>query len=174
MIKGTRLYLKQKVAIRIAKFYPKPFSRWTAWIKMKNIFSNLNKNIKDTSIKLINYKLILEALPVNKKFKNKYGKICYLCKKNLEESCEHIFYECNTTKKIIQQLEDKKIFKQKINYEKLKYKLDTNKYEYFVLSLFVYSIWNLRNSFKNSNNNFNFLNAFMNIFNKWSISQTNI
>ena len=40
----------------------------------KNIFTALHKIILHPNIKLVNYKVMLIGLPLNKKFKNRYEK----------------------------------------------------------------------------------------------------
>jgi RNase P subunit RPR2 len=55
-----------------------------------NIFLDINR-LNCSNIRLINYKLLRHGLPTNKKFKNRYDNICFMCKKFFIESPEHIF-----------------------------------------------------------------------------------
>ena len=79
------------------------------------IFEKLNKNIKNSQIKTINYKIILNGLGLNKIFKNRYGRICYLCKKEIDEDMEHIYINSDSVKPCLRYIENKMENKQKLN-----------------------------------------------------------
>ena len=63
------------------------------------IFSKIHKFINSSKIRLTNYKLIHHGLMTNSKFKNRYDKNCFMCKKTLNENEEHIFVKCKEAEK---------------------------------------------------------------------------
>ena len=63
----------------------------------EKIFLDIHK-LNSSSVRLVNYKLILNGLPTNYKFNNRYDKECFMCKKKLSEYIQHIFLECKYTK----------------------------------------------------------------------------
>ena len=83
------------------KFYTETYNKHINKINVRGetIFKALHHNNNVTNVKIINYKLIYYSLPLNKKFKNRYGKICYLCKKICNEDNSHLFIECEIAKK---------------------------------------------------------------------------
>ena len=68
-----------------------------------NIFLDINR-LNCSNIRLINYKLIRHGLPTNKKFKNRYDNVCFMCKKKLNESPEHIFVTCEISKEFYEHI----------------------------------------------------------------------
>ena len=59
----------------------------------------LHKVDLPSNVKIINFKLMLNGLPTNKKFNNQYDKKCYLCNKAVDEDLEHLFVSCEVSKK---------------------------------------------------------------------------
>ena len=78
----------------------------------QQIFLSLNK-LSSSNIRLVNYKLIYNALPTNYKFRNKYDKKCFMCKKNLNEDCEHIFITCDRSKEFFEYVRHEYLHKKK-------------------------------------------------------------
>jgi hypothetical protein len=151
------------------------FSSLVSSMDQKNVFARLHKLISNSNIFLVNYKFLLNGLPVNKKFNCRYDKICFLCKKNVAEDLAHLFVECEITKKCFQFVSPCITHKNKIlSQDLLQLKLQVSDDDFLQLSKFVFAIWRTRNAMKHGNSNFDPHIIFKNIFNCWSISKTSI
>ena len=81
--------------------------------EQENIYSDIHKFNKISSVRIVNYKLLFNGLPTNKKFKNRYSQKCYMCDRVCDENTDHIFINCKQTKSfynhiLIKYLSDKK------------------------------------------------------------------
>ena len=137
------------------------------------IYSNIHSINKSSRLRLVNFKLMHNSLATDKRFKNKYikKKKCYLCNKELDESIEHLFYNCHMTKTFFKYIKDKYL-KDKtlvLSLELLKFKYKIESEDYKVLSTFVYSIWRIRNMCKYEQN-FDSQMVFKILFEKWMIN----
>jgi hypothetical protein len=143
-------------------------------VEQKNVFSRLHKLITSSNIILVNYKLVLNGLPVNHKFNSRYDKICFLCKKKTIEDLGHLFVDCVVTKKCFESISSRFKINSSLDQDLVQLKLKVPDEDYIQLSNFVYSIWRTRNTMKHGNSNFDPISIFKNIFNGWSISKTSI
>ena len=136
----------------------------------------LIQNLKaQDKVKIVNYKLLLNGLPLNKKFKNRYDKKCYLCKRTVDEDTEHLFVSCKIAKKFYDYTRERMIDNSlDLCIELVIYKPNLKPSDYAYMSNYVFSIWQTRNILKHSKDDVDGFNIFKNIFNKWSISITNI
>ena len=138
------------------------------------IFSKIHKFINSSKIRLTNYKLIHHGLMTNSKFKNRYDKNCFMCKKTLNENEEHIFVKCKEAEKCFEHIKYKLIDKKlKNSLVLLKFKRGLAEQDYKILSCYVYCVWRVRNECKHGNG-VNPFETFKILFNKWYISLTNI
>jgi hypothetical protein len=138
------------------------------------IFSKIHKFINSSKIRLTNYKLIHHGLMTNSKFKNRYDKNCFMCKKTLNENVEHIFVKCKEAEKCFEHIKYKLIDKKlKNSLVLLKFKRGLAEQDYKILSCYVYCVWRVRNECKHGNG-VNPFETFKILFNKWYISLTNI
>ena len=135
----------------------------------------MHKIEKCSNLRSLNYKIIFDGLPCNKKFKNRYGKICYLCRKETDETLEHIFIECpkvrDSMRKMRTKLDKPDMI---ISLDTLKYKLNISENDHRILSYYMSSVWRVRNLLKHTNENLDGTSIFKKIFSKWLISQTAI
>jgi hypothetical protein len=173
-LKNQRLLTSRFIyTLFLAKIKNVPkFSPNISTIEHKNVFTRMHRLINNSSVILVNYKLILNGLPVNKKFNCRYDKICFLCKKKTSEDLGHLFVDCEVTKKCFASILPS--FKSKTNslsQELIQLKLNVSDDDYRQLSKFVYSIWRTRNTMKHGTSNFDPFTIFKNIFNTWSISK---
>jgi len=49
----------------------------------KNIFLDINR-LNSSNIRLMNYRFLRHGLQTNEKFRNRYDKVCFMCKKKIE------------------------------------------------------------------------------------------
>ena len=138
------------------------------------IFGKLHKIVKDSEIKSINYKIVMDGLGINKKFRNRYGKVCYICKKEVDEDLEHIFINCKRVEPCIAFVSKQLNLKKIPNIDCIRYKYDFMEKEYLSFSYYTTCIWKIRNIMKQSGEKVNILALFKKLFNKWYISQTEI
>ena len=140
-----------------------------------NIFLDINR-LNCSNIRLINYKLLRHGLPTNKKFKNRYDNICFMCKKILNESPEHIFVTCEISKEFYEFIRQDYLYKKSLrnSLDLLEFKRGVSENDYRALSCFVYCVWRMRNMSKHSEIDDNHPDNFKAIFNKWFITLTNI
>jgi hypothetical protein len=122
---------------------------------MKKVFLKL-KLIKDSDVRSVNYKLLLDALPLNNKFnKNKINK-CLFCKEK-NESRDHVFTECEYVSTLFDKIRRKLIKGDlKVDEAIIIYGMNINDIDYLNISLFKYIIFKIRNKLlKNENLNVN-------------------
>ena len=136
----------------------------------------LHKVDLPSNVKIINYKLMLNGLPTNKKFNNKYDKKCYLCNKAVDEDLEHLFVSCEVSKKCYSFVKDNYMVNKSLNLsiDIVSYKSRVDLVDFSYLANFVYGIWITRYTVRNTADHSGALSIFKKIFNKWSISITNI
>jgi hypothetical protein len=79
-----------------------------------NIFLDINR-LNCSNIRLINYKLLRHGLPTNEKFKNRYDNACFMCKKILNESPEHILVTCEISKEFYEYVKHEYLQKKNFN-----------------------------------------------------------
>ena len=103
--------------------------------------------LNSSNLRLVNYKLIYNALPTNFRFRNKYEKKCYMCKKNLNESCEHIFINCECPREFYEHVKHEYLHKKNLNnfIKSLERKRGIAENDCGALSCYVYSVWRIRN-----------------------------
>ena len=176
-------YINGSLLMNTKEIYKLFLKKYTEVLKLggeasnreEEIFENLNNNIKDSKLKIINYKIILNGLGLNKKFRNRYGKICYLCKKEVDEDLEHLFLSCDSIKPCLNFVENILEKKQRINsIDCVRYKRNYSKQDYLVISFYTECIWRIRNIMKHNSEKINLIAVFIKFFNKWLISQTEI
>ena len=141
----------------------------------KEIFYNLHRYNIFSNILLVNYKILLNALPLNKKFNNRYDKKCYLCNSVVDEDIPHLFVTCKTSNKCFDFI--KSFFDSNniaLHLDLVQYKFNLTENNYRILSIYVFSVWQTRNILKHSKEIVDAFNIFKNIFNKWFLSKTSI
>ena len=144
-------------------------------ITEENIFLDIHK-LNSSNVRLVNYKLIFNSLPTNYKFKNRYDKICFMCKKKLNEDIKHIFVNCKYAKEAFGYVKSDFMTDKTLNnsLELLEFKRDVDDFDYRILSCYVYSMWRVRNSLKHNEKNASPFELFKIFFGKWIISISNI
>ena len=144
-------------------------------ITEENIFLDIHK-LNSSNVRLVNYKLIFNSLPTNYKFKNRYDKICFMCKKKLNEDIKHIFVNCKYAKESFGYVKRDFMTDKTLNnsLELLEFKRDVDDFDYRILSCYVYSMWRVRNSLKHNEKNASPFELFKIFFGKWIISISNI
>jgi hypothetical protein len=140
-----------------------------------NIFLDINR-LNSSNIRLVNYKLLLNGLPTNEKFGNRYDKVCYMCKKILNESPKHIFIMCEISKKNYEYMRQNYLHKKNLenSLDLLKFKRRVTENDYKALSCFIYSVWRIRNMCKHNEISENHFSNFKTVFNKWFITLSDI
>ena len=143
--------------------------------EQQNLYSKMHKLNKSSNIRIINYKLMFNGLPTNKKFKNRYSNKCFMCEKNEDEDIDHIFVNCNQTKLFYNFIKEKYL-KNKIienSIEILQYKNKLGDEDFKILSTFVYTVWRIRNM-SIYESGFDCQIVFKILFGKWLLSKTMI
>ena len=137
------------------------------------IYANMHKSLNSSSVRLTNYKLLHHGLATNSKFKNRYDKKCFMCKKTLNENSEHIFVKCELAQKFYEFIRLKFMIKKDLlnSLVLLKFKRKITERDYKVLSCYVYCVWRMRNECKHQDVD-NPFETFKVLFNKWYISLT--
>ena len=117
--------------------------------------------------------LLHHGLATNSKFKNRYDKKCFMCKKTLNENSEHIFVKCELAQKFYEFIRLKFMIKKDLlnSLVLLKFKRKITERDYKVLSCYVYCVWRMRNECKHQDVD-NPFETFKVLFNKWYISLT--
>ena len=144
-------------------------------IEQENLYLKIHKINKSSKIRIINYKLLFNGLPTNKKFKNRYSQKCFMCSKIIDEDIEHTFVNCNQTKLFynyirVEYLRNKKL---ENSIELLQYKDKVDDEDFKILSIFVYTVWRIRNM-SIYENAFDCQIVFKILFGKWLLSKAMI
>jgi len=113
-------------------------------------YTNIHDFLKDTRLKELNYKVLMDGLLLSNKFKDNNIK-CHLCKKE-KEDLEHLFIQCEKTKEYFQYIKNKNNIDLILNRTNIIFQKLQSKDIYFQISIFKYSIWKLRNYAKNNCN----------------------
>ena len=70
--------------------------------------------LNSSKVRITNYKLIHHGLAINTKFKNRYDRKCFMCKKTLKENSEHIFVKCALAEKFYEYIKMNFMIKKKL------------------------------------------------------------
>ena len=142
-------------------------------IEQKNLYSKIHKLNKSSCIRIINYKLMFNGLPTNKKFKNRYGKMCFMCKKIVVEDIEHIFVNCNQTKLFYEFIRVKFLKNKNLknSIDILQYKNKVSDEDFKILSTFIYTVWRIRNM-SIYESGFDCQVVFKILYGKWFLSKS--
>ena len=142
-------------------------------IEQKNLYSKIHKLNKSSCIRIINYKLMFNGLPTNKKFKNRYGKMCFMCKKIVVEDIEHIFVNCNQTKLFYEFIRVKFLKNKNLknSIDILQYKNKVSDEDFKILSTFIYTVWRIRNM-SIYESGFDCQVVFKILYGKWLLSKS--
>jgi exonuclease III len=132
------------------------------------IYANVHKSLNSSKVRLTNYKLIHHGLATNTKFKNRYDRKCFMCKKALNENSEHIFVKCALAEKFYEYIKMNFMIKKSLQNSLvlLKFKRKIAEKDYKVLSCYVYCVWRVRNECKHQDIDDPF-ETFKVLFNKW-------
>jgi hypothetical protein len=116
----------------------------------------LDKNL-DSNLRIINFKILNNALSLNIKYSNRIQNRCYLCK-NSKEELDHLFIDCQVTNRLFKDSVAKYFEKDfKYNKNSIYFSKNLDKKETKILSIFKYCIWKIRNMAKKENyKNFEF------------------
>ena len=99
-----------------------------------------------------------------------------MCKKNLNESCEHIFINCECPREFYEHVKHEYLHKKNLNnfIKSLERKRGIAENDCGALSCYVYSVWRIRNICKHNEAEEDLMNNFKVVFNKWFITISNI
>jgi hypothetical protein len=103
------------------------------------------KSIKDADVRSVNYKIILDALPLNNKYnKNKIHK-CLFCAKKIE-SRDHVFIECECVSTLFDKIR-KNLSNESLVVDEtiIIYGMNIKDSDFKHISLFKYIIYKIRN-----------------------------
>ena len=141
----------------------------------KNIFLDINR-LNSSNIRLINYKLLRHGLLTNEKFRNRYDKVCFMCKKKLSESPKYVFIICEVSKECYEFVRLNYLHKKNLenSLDLLEFKRRVSENDYKALSCYVYGVWRIRNLCKHNEISDNYLSNFKSVFNKWFITLTSV
>ncbi|RMZ97279.1 hypothetical protein BpHYR1_018100 [Brachionus plicatilis] len=67
-------------------------------IDWTSVYNKLNNKSLNSNIRVLNYKILNDALNLNSKYHNRLGEKCVLCNKSTETR-NHLFVECSETRK---------------------------------------------------------------------------
>jgi hypothetical protein len=131
------------------------------------VYKQIHSVSDDSDLRIFLYKLLFEALPSNQRFNNRKKRSCYLCNKEIE-SVSHLFYKCNKVSMLFNQnilslLENKFFILSKSSFW---FNISLTKHDYKIISIFLYSVWLLRDKIRSCNKPENYKLFFKNIFNK--------
>ena len=90
------------------KPYEKRSKRESEYIDINwtEIYNKINNKSLDSDLRVINYKILNEALSLNIKLYNTLGEKCIFCGKHTETR-DHLFVECSFTKKMYEYVRPK-------------------------------------------------------------------
>ena len=113
-------------------------------IDWKKVYLSLNNKSLESRLRVINYKVLFDALSLNIKYSDRLKKKCYLCG-SCNEDLEHLFVGCRVTtflfEKIKYLLSESQVFLTK---KVIFYGMGLNFEDNRLISIFKYSIWMIR------------------------------
>ena len=136
--------------------------------EQEKILTRIHK-LKSSKVRLTNYKLIHNGLPTNEKFRNKYDYECFMCKRKITESLEHIFVDCEKTKKLYEYVRKDFLKNKQLNnsLDLLRLKRGVSDEDFGIVSYFVYIVWRVRNACKHGEVGDDPFVLSKILFNKW-------
>lgn len=170
LFKNIESYSSKKTyQILAKKYYIKPNLESTPlqieWIK---VYKNIH-NIKDSNVRTVNYKILMDALPLNNRIvKNKDR--CYFCKKQIEDR-DHLFINCREIQNLFLIINSDLEVKMYLSFKTIILQENQSKKDFLNIAYFKFIIWRIRNILRKTF----YLNSetlFRKFWNKWLISQT--
>jgi hypothetical protein len=146
------------------KYVIKPkIESWDECDDWSSVYKNIHNVSENSDMRAFLYKLIFHALPVENRFNNKKN-ICFFCKKN-KEDVSHVFYNCE---KIISlfDLVRKELDEHSFTLSKQTFWFNINlsKHDYKYISIFLYTVWLVREKLRKGANVNNLKTIFENYF----------
>lgn len=119
------------------------------------VYTRIHETHENSEVRAFLYKLLHEALPCNQRFNNREKISCYFCNQN-QESDDHVFYECSQTKLMFESVK-RKLNNQKYCLNKINFwfNIESTKHDYKIISLFMYTVWIIRNNIRQLKHNSN-------------------
>ena len=150
----TRKNLTSKMTYELfRKPYEKRSKRESEYIDINwtEVYNKINNKSLDSDLRVINYKILNEALSLNIKLYNTLGEKCIFCEKHTETR-DHLFVECSFTKKMYEYVRPKLNNQNSCNKLEIIINFNLDEDDVKVISIFKMSIWSLRNLLKKRKN----------------------
>jgi hypothetical protein len=171
-MKNMKSYTSKKTYELIVKdYYIKPkIEDIPIQIEWKNIYSNIHNYLKDSNVRTLNYKVLMDALPLNTRIVKNRDK-CYFCRKH-DEDRDHLFINCNLVQNLFSIVKTDLSVKLYLSYKNIILQENLSRKDYLNISYFKFLVWRIRNILR-VNPNYNSESIFRKYWNKWLISSTN-
>ena len=135
--KYTYTKLVEKIYIRPKVEYMHVCDSW------KTVYDKIHKISENSDLRSFLYKLLFDALHAENRFNNKKN-FCPFCSET-RESCNHVFFNCKEGSRYFTSIqghfEKKNLLLQK---ESFWFNEDISKHDFKIYSIFLYSIWMVR------------------------------
>jgi hypothetical protein len=146
------------------KYSIKPkIESWDECEDWSSVYKNIHNVSENSDMRAFLYKLIFHALHVENRFNNKKN-ICFFCEKN-KEDVSHVFYNCQKTNSLFDlvkgQLDEPNFTLSKRSFW---FNITLSKHDYKYISIFLYSVWLVREKLRKGSNNNNFKILFEKTF----------
>ena len=127
------------------------------------VYKNIHNVSLNSDLRAFLYKLIYHALPVENRFNNKKN-VCFFCCKH-KEDVDHVFYKCDKIINIFdlvrEQLEEHNFILSKQTFW---FNINLSKHDYKYISIFLYSVWLVREKLRKGANVNNIKTTFEKMF----------
>ena len=171
LFKNIESYSSKKTyQILAKKYYIKPNLENTPlqieWVK---VYKNIH-NLKDSNVRTVNYKVLMDALPLNNRIVKNKDK-CYFCKKQVEDR-DHLFINCRETQNLFSIVRSDLEVKMYLSSKSIILQENQSQKDFLNIAYFKFIIWRIRNILRTTSNT-NAEALFRKYWNKWLISKTN-
>jgi endonuclease/exonuclease/phosphatase family metal-dependent hydrolase len=138
-------------------------------VNWNDVYSKIHKNLYNSEMRTVNYKILMDALPLNYRiFKNKTK--CFYCNRHDEER-DHLFTKCEEVRKLFEIASQNLEVKRSLSFRCIILHENQNEKDFVKVCYFKFLIWRIRNILR-VKNQVNIELLFRKFWNKWLISIT--
>lgn len=138
-------------------------------VNWNDVYSKIHKNLYNSEVRTVNYKILMDALPLNYRiFKNKTK--CYFCNRHDEER-DHLFTECGKIRELFEIASQNLEIKRNLSFKCIILQENQKENDFKKICYFKFLIWRIRNILR-VKNLVNIELVFRKFWNKWLISIT--
>lgn len=172
-IKNIESYSSKKTYEFLVKdYYIKPnIESFPIQVEWSKIYNDIHTRIKDNNSRTINYKILMDALPLNNRIVKNKDK-CYFCKR-FKEDRDHLFINCQITRDMFSIASLNLDVRRNLSFKNIILQENQDEKDYLYISSFKFIIWKIRNIIR-VNPSFNIEKIFRKHWKSWIINKADV